>query len=716
MTAFAVFAAAYAAYVWSCPPSLAAYRDSGEMAAGVWSLGVLHPTSYPLYSLAGKAWLSLPFTGGDPAHRLALFSALCAALAVAGVFELARRRFGTAAGFAAALLLFFNPTFWSVAVVQEMYALWILLAVALLACALWVRDAAADDGHPHRPKPADLTPRAARACAFAFLFGLALANRLDLLLWAPGLLWLAFSKPGQRGAVWAGLALLATPAAMLALSSNAPMALLVVGTALWLGAGRPKIAAFGLLGLSVYLFLPVRSASGPWLDWNHPASLSNFLDSLLRTRYGGTLDLLSKSYAKGELFDENMRLYAKHLWDAFSVPGLAAAAFGVWTAARREPNRALALGAVYLMSGPIFLLLANMPPNPHAIAIVEPHYLLSDLALVLFAAEGVSAAPVPAAWAAAVLAFAIPLVRGVPASETRRRHYEAPDFARNALLSAPKGATLVAKKDVPLYSLWYETVARGRRPDVKVVAQGLAGARWYGGVSLRDDAGWRALVRPYATADAEVPSAVSAGFKPRGLLFGEERADWPWELVARRQDYAYDDAPDFFSGDLVAEYAQALLRLGGPDALLRAWALQWGFPEAPAHLAFLAFQAKNWAEAARLYDLSLRAADRLIELAREYRSLPEAKKLVQRQSAELLTHRGVAAERLGRREEAAGFYEAAILRYPLAQAHFNYAVLLWGRDWERAASLLEMTLRLEPGHAEAARYLPIARSRARKGA
>ena len=45
------------------------------------------------------------------------------------------------------------------------------------------------------------------------------------------------------------------------------------------------------------MFLPIRSATGPFLDWNHPAVLSNFLDSILRTRYGGTLEFTTEDNA-----------------------------------------------------------------------------------------------------------------------------------------------------------------------------------------------------------------------------------------------------------------------------------------------------------------------------------------------------------------------------------------------------------------------------------
>jgi hypothetical protein len=290
----AVFLAAFALYVATLHPALAPYRDAGEMSVASRTLGVAHPTSYPLYVQLGHVAQSLPF--GNRAFRLGLLSALCGALALSLLFVMCRRRWGSAAGAAAVLLLGLNATFWSVVQVQEMYSLWVLGGVALMGAAWRL-----GEGYGER-----------RWLSFCLLFGLVLSNRLDLVLWAPGLLWVCLGSPGLSGraSFWAGAAFLVFPAAVVLSGSNLPVALLVAGTALWLApdagrrwswAGRSLVAAG--LGLAAYLYLPVRSLSAPYLDWNHPATLGNLMDSILRTRYGGTLDLLSKNYATGELFE-----------------------------------------------------------------------------------------------------------------------------------------------------------------------------------------------------------------------------------------------------------------------------------------------------------------------------------------------------------------------------------------------------------------------------
>ncbi|MFA6003509.1 MAG: DUF2723 domain-containing protein, partial [Elusimicrobiota bacterium] len=111
-SAILVFFAAFGLYLASLPPALAPYRDTGEMTLASHTLGVAHPTSYPLYIQLGHLAQSVPL--GNRAYRLSVFSALCGALALAGLFQICRKRWGVLAGAAAALLLGANAPVWSV--------------------------------------------------------------------------------------------------------------------------------------------------------------------------------------------------------------------------------------------------------------------------------------------------------------------------------------------------------------------------------------------------------------------------------------------------------------------------------------------------------------------------------------------------------------------------------------------------------------------------
>jgi hypothetical protein len=112
--------------------------DSAEFVLASATLGIPHPTGYPLYTLLGKLFASLPF-GTIPA-RVNFMSAFFAALALTLFFqfvrgELARRGAATSAwpaAFLAMVVLGTFPPFWRQALVAEAYTLKCAIAVALV--------------------------------------------------------------------------------------------------------------------------------------------------------------------------------------------------------------------------------------------------------------------------------------------------------------------------------------------------------------------------------------------------------------------------------------------------------------------------------------------------------------------------------------------------------------------------------------------------------
>lgn len=671
-------------YLYCLPPGLPPYRDAGEMASAAWTLGVAHQPGYPLYIISAKLFSLLPL--GNPAWRLNLFSAAAGLSAVLLFWRLVASAFSPAAAFLAALLLGFNFTLRTVSSVPEMYALNFLFAAALLA-------AASSGG---------------RRALFlsAFLLGLGMANRMDLVLAAPALLALLWPE----------------------LKAGGPSDLL-------------RSVLFFFLGFSLYLYLPLRSSGWPLYDWSHPADLSTFWAVITRKSYGSTLDLISLNYATGQLFLPGLKYFALHLWNNFG-PALLFAAAGVrfgWLGDRR---RLAAFAALFVFSGPVFIFMANMPPNPHALAIVEPYYLLPDLAVAYWTAEGFfglsrlhgRAAPWLAAAAAASALFV--LYNGAHGSY-RRWLFAAEDYASDVMRSAPPGSVVVAKKDVQLFSLWYMQSVKGLRPDLYLIAQGLSGAPWYQALESRHHPGlvlynlnsggqeaWKAFVSGapggvYATTDVELPAGtpslpdgvVSRLYPPAGA---PARRPWPLYSFPRLDP----DYRDFFDRDLGASYAQGFLagaaKDGGAGAMTAAdledlrlaSLMDPDLPDAPLYEGFYYSTRGDWIGAARCFRASIDVYDRLLKLADEYYSLPSLKASLSAASAYAWLNYGVAAEKTGDRAKAERAYDMALSHNPgLAEAHYNIAILYWNRDWGRVRSELEETLRLNPGHAQARRYL-----------
>jgi 4-amino-4-deoxy-L-arabinose transferase-like glycosyltransferase len=190
--------------------------DSAELATGAHSLGIVHPTGYPLYLLLAHGFMALPV--GSIAFRANLFSALFGVLGIALVGLLCCRLTGRVwAAAAASFLLAVAVSYWKLSVVAEVYTLHTFFLVLLFLFA----------------ERALATRRPRWLAGMALAFGLSLANHVTGILYAPVLVWVAWRVLPRR---------LLSP----------------------VGLGLVLVA---LLGLLPYAYLPLRAASNPPLNY-----------------------------------------------------------------------------------------------------------------------------------------------------------------------------------------------------------------------------------------------------------------------------------------------------------------------------------------------------------------------------------------------------------------------------------------------------------------
>lgn len=684
----AVWLGLFAFHVFCAGGAVVPYRDTGEMVVDAHTLGVAHPPGYPLYTLAGKAFGLISL--GNPAYRLNVFSAFAAAFLGLVVFLFLRPAAGAGAALAAAALWATSPSGGELAAVSEMYSLW-LLGLVLAFAAVW---RLLRDGGSFRAW-----------AALAFFVGLGCGVRTDFALLAPAFLY-AFWKAGR--ARWA-----------------------------------LPLACFFALGLSIFLYLPLRSAQQPLIDWNDPEQFSRLLGSLLRRSHGGALDKLSSSYAQGENFASQFWLFVKASAAAFSWAGLPLAFVGGWLLARRSRAFLLFLGLAFAVCGPVFLYIANMPPNPHSVAIVEAHHAAPQAALLLLTGWGAGAllAQWPAAGAvllAAAVAFNVQLHGG---RVVKRWNLLVRDYATNLTRSTPEGGAGVVREDVPLFGLWERTLVAGARPDLAVVAQGLAASPWYQAMlrrqgheialgPLRGESDWAAFRRAnpgrplWAAGDVNLafPGESRTGGLPIHLNPSPAASDVLFALYALRGAGDQVRQPDFFSSDLVSEYARAALR----EATARVRARDWdgaGFwlkqarrfdseaPSTPFNEGYVHFQKGDLDAADRSYSRAARLHAVMLDRAAFYKTLPAVLNGLRQEAGEVWIHRGVVAERRGLLEDSRAAYAEALRLDPAsAQAHFNMAVTYWNRDWDKAIEHLARAAEIAPAHEAARAFLEKARA------
>lgn len=314
-----------------------AFPDSVLLQVKAYVLSIPNPTGYPTYILLAHLFTHLPF--GDPAYRVNLASAVFAALAVFVLFWVCRSLVGWTLPAALAALAFgLSQTFWSQAVIAEVYTLNALfIGLVLLSLLVW------------RERRRDLY-----LLLTAFLLGLAMTHHMTsgLLLPAAGIfVWMVDrSRFLEKGLVLRG-------------------------------------AGLFLLALTPYIYLPLRAAMDPPLNETDPSTFGNFLTLVTGANFE------SRMLAFGPLeLPRRLMMYVELLVQQFNPLFLLVAAVGAgYLAARDLPAMAL-LGFLY--AGWLFYALE------YRIADIHPYFIPTYLLLAVFMSAGALALMGGVSWLA----------------------------------------------------------------------------------------------------------------------------------------------------------------------------------------------------------------------------------------------------------------------------------------------------------------------------
>jgi hypothetical protein len=431
LLAVAVGLASLAVYLATLAPGLTWAHDSadgGELAAAASLLGIPHPPGYPTYVLLAHLFTLLPL--GDVATRTNLFSAVCAA-ATAALLTWSLARAGDEGGWGrlpaavgAGLALAFSPLLWSQATVTEVHTLNGLFTALLLALALGVG--------PRLPGGA---------------------------FW-PGLVW--------------GLSLGNHPTALLCF----PLA--VLGLLRW-----PRRWGWGIvglvLGLAVYLYLPLRAAADPPVNWGDPQTPGRFWWVVSGAPYHHFLFSLPAQYLPTRLL-----AWVGLLTEQFGWLGLGAAALGAAVDFRAHRRRFAALTATVGLCS-VFALGYN---TSDSYLYLLPALVCLGMWLgmgVAWAVEALTARALGLGRVGVAVVLLLPLASAAWHWPTQDLSHDrsASDFATAVLDAAPANALVLTQEDGHTFALWYSQETQGRRPDVVVVDTGLLGYDWYREALLR---------------------------------------------------------------------------------------------------------------------------------------------------------------------------------------------------------------------------------------
>jgi hypothetical protein len=533
----AVSAVALGAYLFTLSPTVN-FLDSGELITVGATAGVAHPPGYPLYTLLVILAAAIPL--GDVAVRVNLVSALGGALAVGLFYTLiyeilahhlhtasAARRpavppaaqrpgrraaqrgdtpapapttpkskiqnpkskisqpptpnpqpptllpIAVAAG--TALLLAASLTFWNWATQAKMYTLHFAFVAGLIWGALRVRRAWRGAGGPGALWPPGAWPPAARALLLlALATGLTFTNHFMSVWLLPGLAVLLF-WPGHPGA-----------------GDTVPRPERDAPPWRWFVRYAPWLLVAGLAPLLLYLYLPLRAAADPLMNWGSPDSWGDFWRHVTVWQfrvYIGQQDTMGKFLSDAVIFA------AEQLGTGLGAIVLALAVGGLVRLARRNLALLIAtaliavLTFIYTLNYQIREVIVYYVPMYMMIILwagVGLDWLLRAVAARLAAATTPSPPPQSAIRnpQSAILAL-LPLLLGVLAlgwNLGRAGHRDdvlAEAYAHNQFQTfAPNAVVLTDNWDLvsPSYYLQY---VRGERPDLIIIDKGLTRYPFY---------------------------------------------------------------------------------------------------------------------------------------------------------------------------------------------------------------------------------------------
>jgi len=266
---------AFTVYIMTLAPTVW-FIDSGELAAVATTLGIAHPTGYPLFTIVGHIFTLLPI-GSSEIYRLNLMSAFFCSLGIFMFYMLVKffMENGTIAedkqaakqpkskntkspaavvkekvtavpdiivytvsGFAA-LVLAFSKTYWAAANSVEVYPLHVFFLSTLML--VFMKAVFSTKRNENEGSFITLNKY---YLIFAFLLGLSFTNHLTTILLAPACLTLFFyTNVYDKQRLYKLLGFM---------------------------------AVCFIIGFSVYLYLPIRANMNPTFIWGNPYNFERF--------------------------------------------------------------------------------------------------------------------------------------------------------------------------------------------------------------------------------------------------------------------------------------------------------------------------------------------------------------------------------------------------------------------------------------------------------
>lgn len=461
ITSFFVFLV----YLTTIAPTVVA-SDAGELAAVQYTLGIAHPTGYPLFTIIGYLYLfiPLPFT---PIFQLNLLAAIWTSLAV-GVFILTVKflldnisefQFSHSIiqsgeeensekqnltdvmkyliSISSGLFLAFSKTFWIQSTSIEVYSLHMFLFS--LSFYYLLKGYCKKDESPKLSKDWIL---------FAAFLALGFANHLTMIFILPAAAFLFFNKYKTRGFKKIFLMLL----------------------------------IFIPIVVVLYAYLPLRALSNPVMNWGNPVTLNAFSDHVTGQLYHQYV------FLTGKTFFEQISLFFRAITINFDWTNLQANEFGlIILLSFVGIFKAYFSARKFFYTAILILIFCVLITASYGIPDIEPYYLSAYYSLILFAVFGLLA--ISQLMMKPKLRFVLlGVIVGICLSTEiyfnyyrvdESDNYIFEDYTKSLMNSVDANAIVMSNLSSFYFPTHYYQFAENYRKDIVVVEHLLLQQRWY---------------------------------------------------------------------------------------------------------------------------------------------------------------------------------------------------------------------------------------------
>ncbi|MDI6751784.1 MAG: DUF2723 domain-containing protein [bacterium] len=420
-----VFFISYSIYLLIFP-STVTFGDSGDFITSAYVLGIPHPSGYPLYTLINHLFSYIPIS--NIGMRITLSSAIFASLtSIILYFLFIKLQVSTIFSISTALSFSFSWTFFRVAGYSKTYAMYAFFSILLIfLLILWQETI-----NPHTKYLAKQQAKSQNLKSqkwfllFSFILGLSFTNHNLMATLIPGILSFIFLVNKK-------------------VFSNARLLI----TGFWLF----------ILGLSIFLYLPIRAFQHPPIDWANPTTLSNFIDCIM------------VKFAQKRFFDVTllkMLFMFKHYFllvaRQFLIFGFLSI-LGLYILYQNKKEIFFLLFSIILVNTGLSLIIyTDITPG---MVDYESYHLPSFLCLAIGLGIGLNFFKKNRK--ICYLSLLIPVVICVfnyyPSNKSR--FFFAYDYGRNLLRELPSKTLLFTYTDHEFMTLWYLRFVENRREDI----------------------------------------------------------------------------------------------------------------------------------------------------------------------------------------------------------------------------------------------------------